>query len=585
MLDMSNDSHLFRDSDGPDRLSLYEAKMIHQFDHRWASYVDAPGSRDGVTTADVTETQKTDSTFVLRPCYWVEEREVLARIARVPNTVAKAWLAAHRADEGRQAMNAQWLALAQWIAGELFRREAGGPSADGYSDGQKLQAAPRVETLLARDYPACAAALREAGIRGRKTLAEFAKWAQQDSEVPLSDDELAILQRFAAQPASESRDRALLAELDAWMDRRSPRWLMGWRDITNATNERTVIASVIPRAGVGHKMPLLHFSTAISPQQKAAFIANLSSLVLDYVARQKVGGTSLTYHYFKQFPILSPDHFSKADLAFIVPRVLELTYTARDLVDWAADLGYTGEPFPWNPERHAHLRAELDACYARLYGLTRDELRYILDPAEVAGEDYPSETFRVLKNNEIRDFGEYRTRNLVLEAWERLNEESLPQRSTQVLPIPRRTTPYLQYLPHAVPCCEAEDWLVGLICDLVIQGGSMSEQDVRLAMLTSVEEMEYTEMLNQWCSQERLERLPSVMRWLGAVFNCPLGQPLDAANNNALSNILGDTRTHALAELLLAARKKQQQALDALEVDKETHNEVTDSTENYKRAR
>jgi hypothetical protein len=35
------------------------------------------------------------------------------------------------------------------------------------------------------------------------------------------------------------------------------------------------------------------------------------------------------------------------------------------------------------------------------------------------GPDYPSETFRVLKNNEIRQFGEYRTQRLVLEAWDR----------------------------------------------------------------------------------------------------------------------------------------------------------------------
>ena len=66
------------------------------------------------------------------------------------------------------------------------------------------------------------------------------------------------------------------------------------------------------------------------------------------------------------------------------------------------------------------LFAELDAYYAHLYGLTRDELRYILDPADVMGPDYPSETFRVLKNNEIRQFGEYRTQRLVLEAWDRL---------------------------------------------------------------------------------------------------------------------------------------------------------------------
>ena len=49
----------------------------------------------------------------------------------------------------------------------------------------------------------------------------------------------------------------------------------------------------------------------------------------------------------------------------------------------------------------AQFRSELDATYARLYGLTRDELRYILDPKEVHGEDFPGETFRVVKE-EIR---------------------------------------------------------------------------------------------------------------------------------------------------------------------------------------
>lgn len=75
-----------------------------------------------------------------------------------------------------------------------------------------------------------------------------------------------------------------------------------------------------------------------------------------------------------------------------------------------------------NPERCAQLRAELDAYYARVYGPTRDELRYILDPADVMGADYPSETFRVLKEGEIRAFGEYRTRLLVLEAWDRRDQ-------------------------------------------------------------------------------------------------------------------------------------------------------------------
>ena len=70
--------------------------------------------------------------------------------------------------------------------------------------------------------------------------------------------------------------------------------------------------------------------------------------------------------------------------------------------------------------RRAQVCAELDTYYARLYGLTRDELRYILDLKEVHGEDFPGETFRVLKEKEVRLYGEYRTRRLVLEAWDKL---------------------------------------------------------------------------------------------------------------------------------------------------------------------
>jgi hypothetical protein len=216
---------------------------------------------------------------------------------------------------------------------------------------------------------------------------------------------------------------AACAYAEELLEKTSPRWLMGWRDITNATNERTVIASVLPRVGVGHTLPLWSCASA-SPSHQALLLGNLNCLSLDGIARQKVGGTHLTYGYLKQFPILPPDHYTEADLAFIVPRVLELTYTSHDLAPWAEDLGHTGPPFAFDPERRALLRAELDAWYARLYGLTRDELRYILDPADIMGTDYPSETFRVLKSNEIRDHGEYRTQRLVLAAWDRLDNST-----------------------------------------------------------------------------------------------------------------------------------------------------------------
>ena len=195
---------------------------------------------------------------------------------------------------------------------------------------------------------------------------------------------------------------------------------MGWRDITLSTNERTVIASVLPIAGVGNQLPLMFVRVEYSPVLVAGLLGNVSCLAYDFFARHKIGGNHMNFFVFKQLPVLPPSTYTQAAIDFIQPHVLELTYTAHDLKPWAEDLGYDGPPFSFDPERRSLLRAELDAFYAHLYGLNRDELRYILDPADVMVPDYPSETFRVLKNNEMRQFGEYRTQRLVLEAWDRL---------------------------------------------------------------------------------------------------------------------------------------------------------------------
>jgi hypothetical protein len=201
------------------------------------------------------------------------------------------------------------------------------------------------------------------------------------------------------------------------------RWLIGWRDVTNAGAERTMIAAAIPCVGVGHTLPLLFVAAASDPALRCALLANLNAIPFDFVARQKIGGTHMTYGCLKQLPTLARSSYSAADLDFIVPRVLELTYTAWDMQPFARDLGYEGEPFRWDTERRAELRAQLDAYYAYLYGVSKKELRYILDPKDVMGEDYPSETFRVLKENEMRPpprgYGEYRTQRLVLEAYDR----------------------------------------------------------------------------------------------------------------------------------------------------------------------
>lgn len=195
-------------------------------------------------------------------------------------------------------------------------------------------------------------------------------------------------------------------------------WLIAFRDICRSTDERTAIFSILPRVGVGNKAPLILFDDK-HHNKASCLLANFCSLPFDFVARQKIGGTSMNFFIAKQFPVLPPEAYSQADIDFITPRVLELVYTTNDLQPFAQEMGYRGDPFPWNPERRAYLRAELDAYYAHLYGLTRDELRYILDPTDLYGDEFPSETFRVLKKNEINEYGEYRTQRLVLEAWDK----------------------------------------------------------------------------------------------------------------------------------------------------------------------
>jgi len=213
-------------------------------------------------------------------------------------------------------------------------------------------------------------------------------------------------------------------------------WFLGCRGLTNTTNERTLIASAWPYSAVGNSLHLWNIPKEVSPTLACCFLAMMSALTVDFVVRQKLGGTNMNFFYVKQFPILAPRQFTTVDQDFIVPRVLELTYTSNSMKPLAEELGYDGVPFAWSDDRRALLRAELDAKIASLYGLTRDQLRYILDPADVYRPDYPSETFRVLKNNDITKYGEYRTAKLVLQAFDQLTAGTL---TTEVVCIDKDT--------------------------------------------------------------------------------------------------------------------------------------------------
>ena len=167
-------------------------------------------------------------------------------------------------------------------------------------------------------------------------------------------------------------------------------------------------------AAVNHTFPLVLPSA--DPQVVASLYANLSSIAFDYCARQKVGGTHLTYFTVRQLPAFGPGLGavpapwapSIRTRDWLLPRILELTYTAWNLKPFAEDCGDDGPPFIWDPERRFRLRCEIDAAFFHLYGISRGDAGYILD------------TFPVIARSEAREHGEYRTKRTVLETYDAL---------------------------------------------------------------------------------------------------------------------------------------------------------------------
>ncbi|WP_433803397.1 Eco57I restriction-modification methylase domain-containing protein [Actinomycetospora sp. CA-084318] len=190
-------------------------------------------------------------------------------------------------------------------------------------------------------------------------------------------------------------------------------WLLGWRDITTPSNERTFVPSVFPMSAVGHAFPLAFPS---SPEHGPLLHATWSSLVFDYVSRQKLSGTHMTYSVVQQLACPPPEVFERPcswqpDVtlaAWVVPYVLELSYTSWRLRPYAREMHDHGPPFRWHPERRTLLRADLDAAFMHVYGLSRVETEHVLD------------SFFVVRKYEHRDLGEFRTRRLILDAYDRM---------------------------------------------------------------------------------------------------------------------------------------------------------------------
>jgi hypothetical protein len=213
-------------------------------------------------------------------------------------------------------------------------------------------------------------------------------------------------------------------------------WALGFRDITNATNERTMVSAIVPGAAAGNTLPLLlpeGQAPAEAAKISALMLANFNAFAFDYIARQKAQGTHLNWYIVEQLPVISADKFdlrlpaafakaardakimnghhahpTVAD--FVVPQVLALSYTAHDLAPFARDLGYVDSagnvlpPIVWDEENRHIRRAALDALFFWLYGLNAHEARTVLN------------TFPIVRADDERTHGCFRTLDSIL-AW------------------------------------------------------------------------------------------------------------------------------------------------------------------------
>jgi hypothetical protein len=245
-----------------------------------------------------------------------------------------------------------------------------------------------------------------------KTIHQFDHRYATFSDIGTDEAELAQIRDEAKdRPSFEVASRSYLPE-SVFRERmpqnlRDSQWFITARNIARATDERTVIAAAIPCAAGCEVTPYIEVvRDGISPP---FLLGVLNSLILDYTARQKVGGTHLSYFILYQLPVMHPTEVPLPwAIDLIVRSVIELSYTSNSLSVFAHDCGYSGPPFRWDVKRRFLLRCELDALFFHLYGINRDDVDYIMD------------SFPILRRGDEEKFGEYLTKRLTLDTYERM---------------------------------------------------------------------------------------------------------------------------------------------------------------------
>ena len=211
--------------------------------------------------------------------------------------------------------------------------------------------------------------------------------------------------KFTIKPRYWIDEKLLLEKKEKWEWKYN--WFLSIRNITNATNQRTCIATIIPDYPT---VLTLNLFLGINIKEALYLVSNLSTFMLDYCSRQKISGTHLNQYDVEQLPLVDYEKWIKFE-DIIIPKCIELIYTTYELKNFASDLGFTGDPYKWDDIRRRKLMSELDGLFAHLYGLNKEEVEYILD------------TFPIIKEREINEYGEFFSKKLILEAYDKFSKQ------------------------------------------------------------------------------------------------------------------------------------------------------------------
>jgi hypothetical protein len=212
-------------------------------------------------------------------------------------------------------------------------------------------------------------------------------------------------------------------------DKVASRWQeyrAGFCDVASPTNQRALVSALIPAFVIcGDKVPTILFHPA-DDRLTLLWLGVANSFVLDFLARKKVA-LKMSHTVMDSLPL--PRIWSGGPLEIAIARhTLLLSATGPEMAEFwdraAPLIGLSPKadcPCE-DPAERGVLRAKLDVLVARdFFGLTLDEIRYLLDPADVLGADCGFETFGALKRAERRaSGGAFTTRDLILETWRTL---------------------------------------------------------------------------------------------------------------------------------------------------------------------